>query len=145
MSATLDKTVRQSLRTLVKGVVGMPVVAGWENVEFKPTAEQHWYQEARLAPLPRTLADMGGAVNHVRADYVYEVHIGAPRQTGPEYLEAYAGLLLSAMKAGTQFVVEGQTARISSAARSSIMYPEERLHHAVIACTFVIVLLALNT
>lgn len=145
MSATLDTSVRQAMRNLLLAVGGLPASIGWENVAFTPAADVSWVAEARLAPLPRITADMGSTTNHVFAEYLYEVHFGTPRFEGPEQLEVYAGLLMSSIRPATQFTVEGQTVRVTRVARSSIMYPDERPFHAVVACTFTLASLALNT
>jgi hypothetical protein len=145
MSATLDGSVRAALRTVVAAMVGLPPVMGFENVLFQPAADVAWIREARLSPLPRLLADIGSTNNHIFAEYLYEIHVGAPRDEGPEDLDAFSGVILSGLRTGMQFVVEGQPVRITRAARSGVMYPDSYPGHAVLACTFTMSTYALNT
>ena len=147
MSTTIDKSVRQALRAAVIAVSGLPAEVGYENIAFAPASNVSWMREARLSGMPRHQANIGSTAvtNHVFADFLYEVHFGAPKLEGPEELEAYAGLLLSALRPGIGITVEGATLRVVQGTRSSILYPDEYPGHAVIACTFTLSSIILNT
>lgn len=143
--ATIDGDVRAKMRSLILTSTLLPDAIGYENVTFKPSVDQDFVKEARLAPLPKVPISFGADVNWIAAEYIYEVHVGTPRGIGPERIEKYAGIILTLCKPATQFQLGNALFTCKQAGRSQLMSPDDYPLHTVVACTFMLASRVLNT